>query len=145
MESQSAHERRAGALEDLVHGLGQHADEFTPAQRGGESGQVGLPGRHPGEHMPANVAPASTASTVILDCGTSRRSGYSHVLWISPSADTILGSHGRDRLGEAIGHMPGVSACEWDGPELLHLRASGADWSHLLESARAAVDELTAG
>jgi len=145
MESKPTRERRAGALEDLVHGLGEHADEFTPAQRGGESGQVGLPGRHPGEHMPANVAPASTASTVILDCGTSRRSGYSHVLWISPSADTILGSRGLDRLGEVIGRMPGVSACEWDGPELLHLRASGSDWSHLLDGARAAVDELTAG
>lgn len=144
MEPQRADEPRSGALEDLVHGLGQQAREFTPAQRGAASGHADLPGRQPGENLPEAAGAAGIAETVVLDCGTSRRSGYSHVLWVSPSAETILGAHGLESLSDAIAELPGVSAYEWDGLDLMHLRAAGSDWGYLLESARAAVDALLA-
>lgn len=142
MASQQANDPREGALEDLAHGLGQQAREFTPSQPGlsAESGE--LPGRRPGESLADQSVTASVAATVVIDCGTSRRSGYSHVLWISPSSESMLGSHGLDRLTEAIVHMPGITAYEWEGLDLLHLRAAGSDWEHLLAGARAAVDAL---
>lgn len=145
MASQRGDEPRSGALEDLVHRLGEQASEFTPAQRAEESAQVGLPGRHPGEHMPEQPASISVAATVILECGTSRRSGYSHVLWVSPDAGTMLGADGVSNLSAGIDALPGVSAHEWEGQELLHLRAAGSDWSDLLESARSVVDAIMAG
>ncbi|WP_061963074.1 hypothetical protein [Demequina aurantiaca] len=139
--AQQADEQRAGALEDLVRGLGDQAHEFTPAL-GEDAGRTGLPDRQPGENLTARTAPASVAATVVIDCGTSRRSGYSHVLWVSPSAESILGSHGLDKLSDAIGRLPGVSAYEWDGLDLMHLRAAGSRHSDLLEGARAAVDQI---
>ncbi|WP_062210776.1 hypothetical protein [Demequina oxidasica] len=142
--ARQADEQRAGALEDLVHSLGEHAREFTPDRRESAIGRTGLPDRQPGENLASKSAQSSTAATVVIDCGTSRRSGYSHVLWVSPSAESILGSHGLDKLSDAIGRLPGVSAYEWDGLDLMHLRAAGSRHGDLLDGARAAVDQILA-
>lgn len=144
MESQQGHEPRVGALEDLARGLGDQAQEFTPAQRGPGTDGAGLPGRQRGENFPEQPAAVREAATIIIDCGTSRRSGYSHVLWVSPSASAMLGANGLESLSDAIAELPGVSAYEWDGLDLMHLRAAGSDWGYLLEAARDAVDALLA-
>jgi glyoxylase-like metal-dependent hydrolase (beta-lactamase superfamily II) len=141
MASQHAHEEHAGALEHLVNRLGEHAREFTPEERR-EADRGNLPGRRRGESLEQEPGPQTGAAAVVLDCGTSRQSGYSHVLWISPSAESILGSHGLDALTEAIGALPGVVAYEWEGIDRLHLRAAGSDWGELLSGARAAVDAI---
>ena len=47
---------------------------------------------------------------------------------------------------EFVGHIaqigPGVSGYEWEGLDLLHLRAAGSDWGYLLDAARAEVDRI---
>lgn len=144
MGTQQADEHRADALEHVVHQLGGQAQEFTPSRRDLPPRGPELPDRHPGENLPLHPASVTPSATVVMDCGTSRRSGYSHVLWISPSAEAILGSHGLDRLSAAIVKLPGVTAYEWEGLDLLHLRAAGSDWNTLLDGARDAVDTLLA-
>ncbi|WP_430868183.1 hypothetical protein [Demequina aurantiaca] len=144
MATQPAHEPRPGALEDLAQQLGEHASEFTPAKQSAAPSGSGLPGRHPGQSLSEHAKSAGAAASVVIDCGTSRRSGYSHVLWIAPSAPAVLGSDGLERLSDAVARMPGVSACEWEGSDRLHLRAAGSDWDDLLQGARAAVDEILA-
>ncbi|MFV0634546.1 hypothetical protein [Demequina sp.] len=130
-----------GVLATLAKGLGSDADSFTPAAA--DSARAPLPGRRRGE-APASTAALAVAGpgSVVLDCGTSRLEGYTHVLWISPSAESILGSHVADRIADAVAAIPGVCAYRWEGLDRLHLRATGADWDVLLTAARDAVAEL---
>lgn len=100
----------------------------------------GLPGREPGQAL----SEARTRSTVgpralILDCGTSRLPGYTHVLWISPAAEAMVGSRLMDDLGVVMGRVVGVEAFAWEGLERLHLRAPGLAWDELLREAQDAL------
>ena len=134
-----------GAFEHLVDSLGEHAREFTPAERREGSRAEALPGRRASQSDAPGPRTGSPASAVVLDCGTSRLSGYSHVLLISPSVESIVGSHRLDQMGAAIRRLPGVIAYEWEGLDRIHLRAPGSDWGQILEAARAAVDRVIAG
>lgn len=76
---------------------------------------------------------------VIMDCGTSRRHGYTHVLWIAPDAELIVGSHVMDLLGLIVGRVVGVEAYSWEGDDRLHVRAPGLEWDALLREAHDAL------
>lgn len=142
MSPEGARRSRVDALGHLVDRLGEHAREFTPNEADQQAKTESLPGRRRGESLEASSGPATGAAAIVLDCGTSRKSGYSHVLLFSPSAESILGSRTFDALTEAIGSLPGVVAHAWEGVDHLHVRAPGSDWGGLLQSARAAVDRL---
>ncbi|WP_084104625.1 hypothetical protein [Demequina sp. NBRC 110056] len=133
-----------GVLATLAQGLQRDADEFTPAAT--PAAHRELPGRQRGAALSSVAqAPTAGAAAVILDCGTSRHDGFTHVLWISPSAESILGSHVAERLGDAVGGIDGVERWTWEGLDRLHVRAPGMDWDHLVEAARAAVTALARG
>lgn len=130
-------------LEDVVAGLShgenlhEHDNSFAPNRREVPDGD--LPGRKPGTHLAKSPSPTVGPAAVILDCGTSRRPTFSHVLLISPAAPHVLGEHGASRLGEVINTISGVEGFEWEGDTRLHLRA--ADFAHadLLREARVIV------
>ncbi|WP_084038910.1 hypothetical protein [Demequina sp. NBRC 110053] len=133
-----------GVLATLAKGLERDAGRFAPSSTAAhrETGPS-LPGRRRGAALASTpAAPASGPASIVLECGTSRSGGFTHVLWISPSAESILGSHVAERLGEAIGGIDVVQAWTWEGLDRLHVRAPGADWDALLDAARAAVGAL---
>lgn len=99
-----------------------------------------LPGRHPGTHVSEEFPRMSPADAVVLDCGISRMEPFTHVLWISAAAESILGSHGHERLGQVIGGLDGVEASTWEGDDRLHVRAPGVAWETLLAHVRAVVE-----
>lgn len=125
------------ALEDLVGSLGSGAHEFEPT--GARGASPSLPGRTPGANLADRAARVVGADAILIDCGTSRRSGFTHVLWISPSAEAMLGSHVHERLGAIVGTVNGVSAYAWEGLDRLHVVATGMAWDDVLARARAAV------
>ena len=129
------------ALEHLVERLGSSTESFTPS-RADAVASPDLPGRQAGTNLAMTPPRVSGAEAVIMDCGTSRREGFTHVLWISGSAESILGSYGFSRLGEAIGSVPRVTAYDWEGLDRLHLRAGGMDWDELIAQTRAAIEPL---
>ncbi|PKQ27078.1 MAG: hypothetical protein CVT64_01120 [Actinobacteria bacterium HGW-Actinobacteria-4] len=134
--------QRHSLLEDLVERLEFETFVFEPARDIRSALPLELPGREPGAHLGSRPAPVTLASTVLLDCGISRRVGYTHVLWISLSAEAILGSFAFSRVGEVVGALKDVSAYEWEGLDRLHLCAPGVDWDDVLADARQAVDAL---
>jgi hypothetical protein len=124
------------ALRTLTHRLGEGTSEYAPAA---QDAQDGLPDRSPGEALrrPARMPVGPRA--IILDCGTSRVPGYTHVLWISGSAEALLGSHVMDSLGVIMGRVVGVEAYSWEDSERLHVRAPGLGWEDLLREAQDAL------
>lgn len=129
------------ALQSLSSRLSEGTSRYAPAARHGESAERtdGLPGRTPGEALTRLPRVPVGPRAIILDCGTSRTPGYTHVLWISGAAEAMLGSHMVDNLGLIIGHVVGVEAYSWEGPELLHVRAPGLEWEALLRDAQDAL------
>jgi len=124
------------ALRTLTHRLGEGTTRYSPAAH---DARDGLPGRTPGEALcrPPRIPVGPRA--VIVDCGTSRVRGYTHVLQISPSAEAMIGSHIMDNLGVIMGRVVGVEGYSWEGTELLHVRAPGLDWEDLLRDAQDAL------
>jgi uncharacterized protein (UPF0548 family) len=124
------------ALRTLKTRLGEGATRYAPAAH---DARRGLPDRNPGEALSKNARVPVGPRAVILDCGTSRLPGYTHVLWIAPSAEAMLGSHMMDSFGLIMGHVVGVEAYSWEGSERLHVRAPGLDWEALLRDAQDAL------
>ncbi|MFW2512471.1 hypothetical protein ACNI3K_01700 [Demequina sp. SO4-13] len=128
-----------GALEHLADELAHDADSFTPEV---ESVNADLPGRRRGAASASDQRPGTGAAAVLLDIGTSRHEGYTHVLWVSASAESQLGSGVFEGLGDRLGQIRGVRGYEWEGLDHLHLRAPGRDHTSLLEDARRVVANL---
>lgn len=129
------------ALQILSHGLDEGSRAYAPHRRGETNA---LPGRKPGEALSRPTRPSVGPRSVILDCGTSRRSGYTHVLWIAPDAEVMVGSHMIDRLGLIVGRVVGVEAYAWEGDDRLHVRAPGLAWDSLLRDAQDALADYLA-
>ena len=135
-------------LEDLADGLARDAElaalggTFAPDRKVTAPG--GLPGRKPGTHLAAAPTPTTGPGAVILDCGTSRRDSYTHVLLVSPATKDILGTRKADRLGDVLRTLPGVTDVEWEGIDHLHLRAPEYAHADLLREARFIVAQMLA-
>jgi hypothetical protein len=129
-------------------GLADQDPEFEPVL-GEPMWASALPGRVPGESLEGGTneagAPMLGPRGIILDCGTSRTDGYTHVLWISPSAESVLGSDGFARLGEIVGRVYGVTSYDWEGIDRLHVSAAGLAWEDLLAESREALAVFMAG
>ena len=134
--------REDGVLSTLAQGLERGADAFTPAREA--DAPANLPGRRRGEHLHQAAAPVTVAAAVLLDCGTSRDDGYAHVLWVSPSVESLLGSAAAERVGEIVGTVEGIHGYAWEGRDHLHVRAPGMAHAEVLRAARAAVEAHTA-
>lgn len=121
------------ALRTLTHRLGEGTSRYSPAAH---DVREGLPDRTPGEALgkPARLPVGPRA--ILMECGTSRLPGYTHVLLIAPSAEAMLGSYMIDNLGVIVGRVVGVEAYAWEGAERLHVRAPGLDWEDLLREAQ---------
>lgn len=120
---------------------------FEPVRRDPEATLQRLPGRVPGEALatdPAEAMPPGPRA-IILDCGTSRLPNYTHVLWIAPIAESVLGSSGFERLGEIVGRVFGVTGYEWEGIDRLHVAAGDIAWAELLAESREALGVYMAG
>ena len=124
------------ALRTLTHRLGDGTPRYAPAAH---DATAGLPDRTPGEALARPSRTPVGPRAIILDCGTSRKPGYSHVLWISPAAESMLGSHLMDSFGLIMGRVVGVEAYLWEGTERLHVRAPGLGWEALLRDAQDAL------
>ncbi|WP_061961448.1 hypothetical protein [Demequina flava] len=111
-------------LDQVARGLGD-AEDFSPAV---EVDDDSLPGRR---NARGDVAtpPTPIDDGGILDCGTSRRSGFTHVLWVDRGAAP-------EDLSHAVDMLPLVARVEWEGTELLHIEAPGASHADLLAEAR---------
>lgn len=142
--------------------LSRYAAELTSGGFGAEGGAEGfepvqgkplfassLPERVPGASHDAEPGEAAHEPrgprSIILDCGESRMAGYTHVLWIAPSAESVLGSDGFHRLGEIVGRVFGVTSYEWEGIDQLHVAAGDLPWASLLHEAREALAVYMAG
>ncbi len=101
-----------------------------------------LPGRKRGESLSKASKPAKGPGALILDCGTSRKDDFTHVLWVSHSAESWLGDRSLERLRDALGTLDGVSACEWEGDDHLHVQAPDYEHEDLLSKSRAKVAKL---
>lgn len=124
------------ALRTLTHRLGEGTSQYAPAAH---DAREGLPDRNPGEALDNHARFPVGPRSIILDCGTSRRPGYTHVLWISGSAEAMLGSHMMDSFGLIMGRVVGVEAYSWEDSERLHVRAPGLAWADLLRDAQDAL------
>ena len=124
------------ALRTLTHRLGEGSSRYAPAAH---DTNEGLPGRNPGEALgkPARLPVGPRA--IILECGTSRLPGYSHVMLIASAAESMLGSRVMDNLGVIVGRVVGVEAYSWEGADRLHVRAPGLEWDDLLREAQDAL------
>jgi hypothetical protein len=129
------------ALQTLTHRLRDGASHYAPPAA---AAAEGLPGRSPGEALARTPRTPVGPRAVILDCGTSRAEGYTHVLLISPSAELMLGSQLVSSLGVIVGRVFGVEAYRWEGRELLHVRAPGLQWEGLLREAQDALADYLA-
>lgn len=139
------------ALQILRVGLGDDARAYAPddapdadAGTGHGLGSPHLPGRTPGVALASVPRVAAGPRSVILDCGTSRKPSFTHVLWIAPTAEVMIGSAVMDRLALIVGRVVGVEAYAWEGRDLLHVRAPGLEWGHLLRGAQDALGEYLA-
>lgn len=128
-------------FEQLMTLLDGGAPAFTPTP-GEPTYATRLPDREPGANLESSAPLPTGAAAVVLECGISRVEPYTHVLWISPSAEVILGSHSFERLGNAIGSLEHVERSQWEGHDRLHVRAPGVDWDDMLALARHAVSQL---
>ncbi len=132
---------RRGALKNIADGLAQDANSFTPEI---ESVPAGLPGRQPGAALSGDRRPAPRSAALILDIGTSRREGFTHVLWMSSHAETMLGPESFEALNQRIIGLDHVTAMEWEAADHLHLCAPGRDHDDLLRDVLGVADELLA-
>lgn len=130
------------ALLDALAGALGTDEDWSPATAG-EAVTRSLPGRHPGEALAARTQPVTGARALIVDCGTSRLDGATHVLWIAEDAPAVLGSRVYAELGQAIADRVGSSDYTWEGLDLLHLDAPDRTWEEVLRVARDAVASLT--
>ncbi|PKQ18928.1 MAG: hypothetical protein CVT68_00965 [Actinobacteria bacterium HGW-Actinobacteria-8] len=129
------------ALQTLTHRLREGASEYAPNEAD-EARE--LPDRSPGEALSRAPRVPVGPRAVLLDCGTSRVEGYTHVLLVAASAEMLLGSHVVNQLGIILGRVVGVESYGWEGKELLHVRAPGLEWQDLLREAQDALaDYLT--
>lgn len=128
----------AGALEHLADELARDADSFSPEV---EPTPQDLPGRTRGAAPQPTERPTGAAA-VLLDVGTSRRRGFTHVLWVAASAESVLGSPVFDSLGDRIAEVDGVGDVEWESIHHLHLNAPGREHDDVLREARAVVAGL---
>jgi len=126
-------------LEALAGTLEHDARGFRPANTAEGVGR--LPGRMPGTNLADRPEHPVGAAAVIIDCGTARKDSYTHVLWVSPSAESILGSRGHELMGELIGRVVGVTGYAWEGTERLYVRAPEHEWHGVLSDARRAVSD----
>ncbi len=124
------------ALQTLTHRLAEGSRRYAPGHTGEN---VRLPGRVPGEALAQPTRMPVGPRAVIVDCGTSRLPHYTHVLWISPAAESLLGSHMMDQLGLIVGRVVGVEGYSWEDDERLHVRAPGLTWEDLLREAQDAL------
>jgi len=124
------------ALSTLTRRLGEGTSRYAPAA---VDANDGLPDRTPGAALaqPARVPVGPRA--IILDCGTSRVAGYTHVLCIAASAEAMIGSDMMDNMGLIVGHVVGVEAYSWEDAERLHVNAPGLKWEDLLREAQDAL------
>ncbi len=129
------------ALQTLTHRLRDGASEYAPSEA--DEAQ-GLPGRSPGEALARAPRVPVGPRAVLLDCGTSRVAGYTHVLLIAPSAELLLGASAVSQLGVILGRVVGVESYGWEGNELLHVRAPGLEWEDLLREAQDALADYLA-
>lgn len=120
------------ALRLLTSRLGDGTPHYSPRASGLHTH---LPSRAPGEALARSPRVSVGPRAIIIDCGTSRQPGYTHVLWIAPDAELMLGSHVMDMLGLIVGRVVGVEAYAWEGSERLHVRAPGLGWEDLLREA----------
>ncbi len=124
------------ALQVLSHRLADGSREFLPRDH---DAAPELPSRTPGHALASAPRPPVGPRAVILDCGTSRMPGYTHVLWIAPNADSMVGSHVVEQLAFIVGRVVGVEAYAWEGNDRLHVRAPGLAWEDLLSDAQDAL------
>ena len=141
MSTRSTGNIDTAALQTLTHRLRDGASHYAPSEA---SGAEELPDRSPGEALSRTSSVPVGPRAIILDCGTSRVQGYTHVLLIAESAEMLLGSHAVNQLGIILGRVVGVESYGWQGNELLHVRAPGLEWEDLLREAQDALaDYLT--
>ncbi len=126
------------ALQTLTHRLRVGASEYEPSEA---DVAEELPDRSPGEALSRTPNVPVGPRAVLLDCGTSRVPGYTHVLLVAASAEMLLGSHVVNQLGIILGRVVGVESYGWEGNELLHVRAPGLEWEDLLREAQDALAE----
>lgn len=129
----------SGLLSALAGTLQPGARGFRPANTAEGVGR--LPGRNPGTNLADRPVNPVGASAILIECGTSRKPSYTHVLWVAPSAESILGSRGHELLGEIVGRVDGVTGYAWEGTDRLHVRAPDHEWSGILMDSRRAVAE----
>ncbi|WP_084075349.1 hypothetical protein [Demequina sp. NBRC 110052] len=130
------------ALLDALAGALDTEENWSPAAPDAPPVRS-LPGRHPGEALASRTRPVTGARALIVDCGTSRLDGATHVLWIAEDAPTVLGSRVFAELGQAIADRVGSSDYTWEGSDLLHLEAPDRTWEEVLRVARDAVASLS--
>ena len=131
-----------GLLATLARGLERGAGRFTPARDRDDDQGSSLPGRRPGAGLAAasQSVERGSGAAVLLDCGTSRREGFTHVLLVSPSAEAILGSHGAEQLGARVGALAMVEDWAWEHGDHLHVRCPEMAHAQVLAAARRAID-----
>ena len=124
------------ALLNLKRRLGEGTSSYSPEAVNPDEA---LPGRTPGAAL--NAAPPMPVGprAIVLDCGTSRMPGYTHVFLTAHGASALLGSHTMDSLGPIVGQLPGVDSYIWEGEDRLHVHAPGLEWEDLLRDAQDAV------
>lgn len=109
---------------DALARVAETFDDARPFEPRVAAADAALPDRGAGTWPPVQVDDAG-----VLDCGTSRSEGFTHVLWVDPAlvpAD----------LDQRLAALGDVSATGWEGSELLHVLAHGVDHEALLERAR---------
>ncbi len=109
------------ALARLANDLGE-AESFEPAV-------ADAPANLPERGVAGVWPPVPIDDAGLLDCGTSRREGFTHVLWVDRGG--VPGD-----LAERVATLPGVASVAWEGTELLHVEAHGATHADLLAEAR---------
>lgn len=133
-----------GVVTGLSEGGGSRVDDggFMPQRK--ESVDGNLPGRQRGTNLAKAPSPTAGPAAVVLECGTSRRQDFTHVLLISSTAPEVLGEHQASRLGEVINTIDGVDGFEWESGTHLHLRAPDFSHESLLGAARVIVAQMLA-
>ena len=131
-----------GELRLVTARLGEGLRPYAPAATVADAP---LPGRTPGASAERPRRSPVGPRSVLLDCGTSRMRGYTHVMWIAPGAEQTIGSQVFDLLGVIMGRVVGVEAYAWESADRLHVRAPGLHWDDLLREAQEALGEYLAG
>jgi len=128
----------------LLETLSSDLGEFTPAVTAELlRDELHLTPRAPGAGLAHARAfrPLGVAGLVI-ECATSRRDGFTHVLWMDPVTEHALGRDKFAQLADAMCTIAGVDRAAWENAETLHLDAPGFAWPDLLVQARSAIVDL---